>query len=43
MFWTDWGRNPRIEKANMDGANRTTIVSTKLGWPNGMTLDYANK
>ena len=42
MFWTDWGRNPRIERASMDGKLRTVIVSTKLYWPNGLTIDYPN-
>ncbi|XP_066544684.1 low-density lipoprotein receptor-related protein 2a isoform X1 [Amia ocellicauda] len=43
MFWTDWGRNPRIEKASMDGKMRTAIVSNKLYWPNGLAIDYPNK
>ncbi|XP_058889689.1 low-density lipoprotein receptor-related protein 2-like isoform X2 [Acipenser ruthenus] len=43
MFWTDWGRNPRIEKASMDGKMRTAIISSKLYWPNGLTIDYPNK
>jgi low density lipoprotein-related protein 2 len=42
MFWTDWGRNPRIEKASMDGKMRTSIISSKLYWPNGLTIDYPN-
>lgn len=42
MFWTDWGRNPRIERASMDGKLRTVIVSNKLYWPNGLTIDYPN-
>ncbi|KAF6726646.1 Low-density lipoprotein receptor-related protein 2 [Oryzias melastigma] len=42
MFWTDWGQNPRIEKASMDGKLRTIIVSSKLYWPNGLTIDYPN-
>ena len=39
MYWTDWGNRPRIERADMDGKNRVTIVSDKLGWPNGLTID----
>ncbi|XP_059895450.1 LOW QUALITY PROTEIN: low-density lipoprotein receptor-related protein 2a [Gadus macrocephalus] len=42
MFWTDWGRNPTIERASMDGKLRLSIVSTKLYWPNGLTIDYPN-
>ncbi|XP_021364410.1 low-density lipoprotein receptor-related protein 4-like [Mizuhopecten yessoensis] len=39
IFWTDWGTSTAIEKSNYDGSNRTTIVSTGLGWPNAMVLD----
>lgn len=42
MFWTDWGRNPRIERASMDGKLRTVIINAKLYWPNGLTIDYPN-
>ncbi|XP_077472512.1 low-density lipoprotein receptor-related protein 2a isoform X9 [Stigmatopora argus] len=42
MFWTDWGKNPRIERASMDGKMRTVIISNKLYWPNGLTIDYPN-
>jgi low density lipoprotein-related protein 2 len=27
----------------MDGSDRTVIVSRKLYWPNGLSLDYPNK
>ncbi|MBN3273161.1 LRP2 protein, partial [Polyodon spathula] len=40
MFWTDWGQNPRIERASMDGSVRKVILTYKLYWPNGLTLDY---
>ena len=43
MFWSDWGQNPRIERAHMDGAMRRVIVSTKLYWPNGLALDYTTR
>ena len=39
MYWTDWGTNPRIERADMDGQNRHTIVRENLAWPNGLTID----
>lgn len=39
LFWTDWGENPRIERVGMDGTNRSTIINTKIYWPNGLTLD----
>lgn len=40
MFWTDWGSTAKIERANLDGSGRVTIVSTSLTWPNGITIDY---
>ena len=40
MYWTDWGTVAKIEKASMDGSNRSVIHSTNLIWPNGLTLDY---
>lgn len=43
MFWSDWGQNPRIERAFMDGTTRSTIVSTKLYWPYGLALDYTTQ
>lgn len=43
MFWSDWGQNPRIERAFMDGTVRQVIVSTKLYWPNGLALDYTTR
>ena len=41
FFWTDWGENPRIERASMDGRERTVLHSLHLAWPNGLTIDYA--
>ena len=44
MYWTDWGSNPRIEKASMDGSSRRIIVNSGLKWPNGLDIDRsANK
>nr|XP_022902920.1 low-density lipoprotein receptor-related protein 2 [Onthophagus taurus] len=43
LFWTDWGENPRIERIGMDGTNRSSIISTKIYWPNGLTLDTATQ
>ena len=43
IFWTDCGKRPRIERANLDGANRTVLISTKLYWPNDLTLDLVKK
>nr|XP_022915295.1 very low-density lipoprotein receptor-like isoform X2 [Onthophagus taurus] len=43
MFWTDWGSEPKIERAGMDGSHRGTIVSFDIKWPNGLTLDLVKK
>lgn len=39
MYWTDWGEEPRIERAGMDGSNRKIIVEVDIYWPNGLTVD----
>lgn len=40
MYWTDWGTEPKIEKAGLDGNHRQAIVSDGIKWPNGLTIDY---
>lgn len=40
MYWTDWGEKPKIERANLDGSDRLTLLNTSLGWPNGLAIDY---
>ena len=41
MYWTDWGVNPKIEQAEMDGSARRIIVTGNLAWPFGLTIDQA--
>ena len=43
MYWTDCGRNPKIEKASMDGALHHVIVNSSIGMPNSLTIDYASQ
>lgn len=43
MYWTDWGANPKIERAGMDALSRMVIISSNLTWPNGLAIDYATK
>jgi len=43
MFWTDWGKEPKIERASMDGSDRVVLVNTSLGWPNGIALDLVQR
>ena len=40
MFWTDWGDEPRIERASMDGSERRVLHHTNLLEPIGITVDY---
>ncbi|KAK3090942.1 hypothetical protein FSP39_015919 [Pinctada imbricata] len=41
IFWSDWGKDPKIECAKMDGTGRMVIVNlTERAWPNGLTIDY---
>lgn len=39
VFWSDWGHNARIERANMDGGERMTVIADDLIWPNGLSVD----
>ena len=39
MYFTDWGTVGRIEKASLNGEDRTVIHNTSLVWPNALTLD----
>lgn len=43
MYWTDWGENPKIERAALDGTERVIMVNSSLGWPNGLALDYTDR
>lgn len=40
MFWSDLGKNPRIERAGMDGQDQIILISRNLTWPNGLAIDY---
>ncbi|KAK8728725.1 hypothetical protein OTU49_009114 [Cherax quadricarinatus] len=44
IFWTDWGSAPKVERARLDGGDRTAIVTAPhVYWPNGITIDHSNK
>ena len=43
LFITDWGREAKVLRADMDGRNMRTLVREKVGWPNGITLDLPMK
>lgn len=42
MYWTDWGDKAFIGRVGMDGNNKAAIITTKVEWPNGLTIDYTN-
>ena len=39
MFWTDWGIVPKIERSDLDGGSRRSIVQGDLQRPNGLVID----
>ena len=41
LFWTVLGKIPRIERARLDGTERTSIVTTGLYLPNDLQIDYS--
>lgn len=43
MFWTDWGRVAKIQRAGMDGSSRMVLVDSKLRWPNGLAVDHLQR
>ena len=43
LYWSDWGRKPKIESADLDGANRVLLVNDSLRWPNGIALDFQRR
>ena len=54
MFFSDWPQENtygftesdyqvRIERAYMDGTNRMPLVTEKLYWPNGISVDIPTK
>jgi len=43
MYWTDWGKHPKIERAALDGSLRTTLVNDSVARPNGLTIDYLSR
>lgn len=43
MFWADWGKKPRIERAGMDGSSRMAIIDSKLSLPVSLAIDYVRE
>ncbi|XP_062572436.1 deleted in malignant brain tumors 1 protein-like [Saccostrea cucullata] len=40
FYWTDWGTNARIERANYDGSGRQAVITTNIKWPNALAIDF---
>uniref|UniRef100_A0A3Q1I1W3 Epidermal growth factor n=1 Tax=Acanthochromis polyacanthus TaxID=80966 RepID=A0A3Q1I1W3_9TELE len=40
LFWTDIGSRPVVERASLEGSERTNIASTNLVSPTGLTIDF---
>lgn len=43
MYWTDWGKQPKIERAFLDGSERVVLFNSSLCWPNGLALDFEER
>ncbi|XP_043227529.1 nidogen-like isoform X1 [Amphibalanus amphitrite] len=42
IYWADWNRRePRIERAALDGSNRQVLLDAELGLPNSLAIDFA--
>ncbi|XP_011315523.1 vitellogenin receptor isoform X1 [Fopius arisanus] len=39
LYWSDWGNDPHISRAEMNGNSRTPLVTTDIIWPNGIAID----
>ena len=46
MYWTDWVQNlsemSKIERAYLDGSNRSQLITKDILWVNGLSIDYQN-
>lgn len=43
MYWSDWGKKPKIERALLDGSQRQVLISANLTWPNGLAIDFEKR
>ncbi|KAL9950309.1 hypothetical protein ACROYT_G042789 [Oculina patagonica] len=42
IYWTDWGRTPKIERARLDGTERKVVITSGIQIPNGLALDESD-
>ena len=43
VFWSDWGLHAYIARAGLDGTSSQPIITTQIGWPNALTIDYVTE
>ena len=43
MYWSSWGKFPKIEQANMDGSARKVLVNSTLAYVNSFALDHSGE
>lgn len=44
IYWTEWGGQPRIRRAQMDGSDVKTLLGNgELGRAHSLTIDYADQ
>ena len=41
MYFADWGKDPVIERAALDG-NYRTVIMRNVGRANGLTIDFGD-
>ena len=41
MYWANGGKKPTIERADLDGSNRNTVIDN-VRIPTGLTIDYSS-
>ena len=40
IYFSDWGLTSYIGRIGLDGLNYSKVITEKLGWPNGISIDY---
>ena len=40
LFWTDWGKEPHIERSHMDGKSRHVLITKNVHHPSGLAIDF---
>lgn len=43
LFFADWGHSARIERSLLDGSERKVIVTSDLGFPTGLAIDFEGR